>query len=355
MRGIHLFIGLFLMGMLYSQDYCLRFFGNGSADIDRVKISIDNPSSAMDVGLSFTIEFQMLATLQNNPQGGLVSGGYNDEWVYGHVILDRDIFGDGDYGDYGISLAGGRIAFGVNNGTQSYTLVSNTIVADGQWHHIAVTRNHTNGHMAIFIDGNLDVSFTSGVTGDVSYRDNRFTSWLNDPFLVIGAEKHDYDNNTYPSYNGYLDELRISNTIRYTSNYVPQNRFQDDVHTVGLYHFDEGSGTVLNDSALIAGNGSHGIIHYGGNPYGPVWVLKSSVTSVSQIFYPPLIFYPSAVSDYFTIEQPCSFSFGCIYDVNGKRQKTFHHSPVSVSELPDGIYFLLIDGAYRGTFAKVSH
>jgi hypothetical protein len=106
---------------------------------------------------------------------------------------------------------GGRIAFSVNNGTQSYTLLSSTVVADDNWHYIAVTRSATS------------------VTGDISHRDGRSTTWPNDPFIVLGAEKHDYDNTQSPSYSGYLDELRISNIVRYTSSYIPVNRFADDV------------------------------------------------------------------------------------------------------------------------------
>lgn len=276
-------IFLLLSADVFSQNYCLRFRGNGVGDIDRVKIPIDNPHNKLDVGQSFTIEFQMRATLADNPLGAGATSGNNDDWTLGHVIIDRDIFGNGDYGDYGISLANGRIAFGVNNGSQSYTIISNTTVANDQWHHVAVTRNHINGQLAIFIDGLLDVSYVSGVTGNISYRDNRTTSWPNDPYLVIGAEKHDYDNTTYPSFRGLLDELRVSNVVRYTSNYTPVNTFTDDSSTVLLYHFNEGTGSVVNDSAILF-NGTllHGTINFGGNPVGPQWVLRDNTLEIDE-------------------------------------------------------------------------
>jgi hypothetical protein len=88
--------------------------------------------------------------------------------------------------------------------------------------------------MQIFIDGVLDISQTTSVTGDISYRDGRSTTWPNDPFIVLGAEKHDYDNTQYPSYKVYLDELRISNIVRYTSSYIPVNHFADDVNYITL-------------------------------------------------------------------------------------------------------------------------
>ena len=46
----------------------------------------------------------------------------------------------------------------------------------------------------------------SGPTGDVSYRDGRSTTSPDDPFLVIGAEKHDAGA-AFPSYHGWIDEV----------------------------------------------------------------------------------------------------------------------------------------------------
>jgi hypothetical protein len=263
---IAFYVGLFLFNFVFSQNYALRFFGNGEGDIDRVKIPIDNPPKNANVGNDFTIEFQMKATITDNPLGSNASEGENDDWTLGHIIIDRDIFGPGDYGDYGLSLANGKIAFGVNNGTDSYTAISETFVADGNWHHIAVTRNSESGVIQIFIDGILDKSVSTNVTGNISYRNGRDVNWPNEPYIVLCAEKHDYDNSNYPSYNGILDELRISNIIRYSSNYTPLLILPDDDFTMALYHFDEGSGNLLNDQAVISGNGSHGIIKYGGNP-----------------------------------------------------------------------------------------
>jgi len=278
------FFGNYLIFNLAAQNYCLRFWGNGTNDVDRVKIPIDSPESAADVGNSFTIEFQLKASLSDNPLGSSVQAGNNDDWTLGHVIIDRDIFGNGDYGDYGISLAGGKIAFGINNGALSYTLIGSQLVADDSWHYVAVTRNHTNGEMKIYVDGILDTSAMSGVIGDISYRNGRVTSWANDPFIVLGAEKHDYDISLYPSYNGFLDELRISNNVRYNSNYSPMLYLSDDVNTMLLYHFDEGVGTILQDAALISGSNTQGTIYLGGNPNGPIWILRdtSNATALFQ-------------------------------------------------------------------------
>jgi hypothetical protein len=59
----------------------------------------------------------MKAAPGDNASGARNEGG--DSWINGNIIFDRDIFGPGDYGDDGIALYGGRIAFGTavgNNG-----------------------------------------------------------------------------------------------------------------------------------------------------------------------------------------------------------------------------------------------
>jgi hypothetical protein len=58
-------------------------------------------------------------------------------------------------------------------------------------------------------------------------------------------------------FQGRIDELRVSNSARYTANFTPTARFEPDNDTLALYHFDEGQGDALTDSS---GNGHHGKI-----------------------------------------------------------------------------------------------
>jgi hypothetical protein len=248
--------------------YSLRFYGNGTGDIDRVKFRVDDPDSALNIGGDFTIEFFLKAIPGENPSGSCNRG--DAGWIFGNIIIDRDIFGPGDYGDFGISLYGdgGVIAFGVSRGEAGETLCGETDVADGEWHHIAVTRDAQSGVIQLFVNGVLDAT-ASAPAGDVSYRVGRRADWPNDPYLVIGAEKHDYDTTTYPSFSGWFDELRISDIVRYTEDFEPPTEaFTTDDNTLGLYHFDEGEGDDILDSS---GTDSHGVRSFGGTPAGPEW------------------------------------------------------------------------------------
>jgi len=226
----------------------LRFFGTGSGDVDRVKIAL-NSSTAVNVGAGdFTIEFWIKGSTVNNPATGCSTA--NDHWINGHVAIDRDVYGGGDYGDYGISLLGGRVAFGVSNGGSGGTVCGVANVLDGAWHHVAVTRQASNGRLTIWVDGALDAQLaSSAATGDVSYRVGRSTPHPADPFLVFGAEKHDAGSE-YPSFNGWLDEVRVSTGLRYTAAFTrPTARFTVDASTAALYHFDEGTGLTMGDAA----------------------------------------------------------------------------------------------------------
>ncbi len=252
------------------QGYSLRFYGTGARDVDRVKIPLDAPHRPVDVGATdFTIEFWMRALPDANASGPCAGG--QDTWINGNIMFDRDIFGTGDYGDYGISLYGGRIAFGVATSTASRTICGATFVADGQWHHIAVTRRYGDGQLSIFVDGVLDGQ-ASGPMGDISYRNGRTAQWPNEPYLVIGAEKHDYDRTAYPSFNGWIDEVHISNALRYTVSFArPTQPFTPDALTVALYHFDEGAGLIVNDTSGAVDGPANGTLFVDPTSGGPAW------------------------------------------------------------------------------------
>ena len=160
------------------------------------------------------------------------------------MILDRDVFGTGDYGEYGVSLSGGRIAFGVGRGGRQQTICGLIDVADGRWHHVALTRRFADGVMRIYVDGTESAQGV-GPAGDISYRDGRPTGVSSDPFLVIGASKAD-DGAGGHGFSGALDELRLSSSIRYSSPFDrPIAPFTADAETALLFHFDEGPGRSL--------------------------------------------------------------------------------------------------------------
>lgn len=246
----------------------MRFFGTGAGDIDRVKIPL-GPGRPVNVGVGdFTIELWIKGAVSDNPATGCASG--DAAWITGHIVVDRDVYGAGDRGDFGLSLLGGRVAWGVSRGGYGATACGNRDVLDGAWHHVAVTRAVLTGRLDVWVDGTLDARIdTSPAFGDVSYRDGRATGWpTSDPYLVLGAEKHDAGAD-YPSFDGFVDDVRISTVVRYT---VPFDRpvapHPVDGATAALYRFDDASGTSVADAV----GASPGELHRGGPANGPVRV-----------------------------------------------------------------------------------
>jgi glucose/arabinose dehydrogenase len=252
----------------------LRFHGNGSGDIDRVKVPIDDPANAnagppADVGAAdFTLEFWMKAAAADNPAGSVPCGA-NVDWINGNIVVDRDRFGLDR--KFGVSVAGGTLVFGVSgDGTGDLTICGSRPALDSSWHHVAVDRRRSDGRMRIWVDGILDAE-ADGPDGDVSYPDDATPAASNDPFLVFGAEKHDAGVQ-FPSYDGFLDEIRVSTVLRYTSPFTrPNAPFAADGDTVALYRLDEGTGDLVADVSGAAGGPSHGQRQFGGSPAGPEW------------------------------------------------------------------------------------
>src|SRR5262249_4028810 len=160
------------------------------------------------------------------------------------------------------------IVFGVSgDGTGDRTICGTRSVLDDLWHHVAVERRRSDGHLWIFVDGVLEAQ-GDGPDGDVSYPDDATPADPNDPFLVLGAEKFDSGS----PFSGYLDELRVSTTLRYSGVFTrPRAPFTADADTVALYHFDDATGGVANDASGATGGPCNGTLEVGGTPTGPEW------------------------------------------------------------------------------------
>jgi hypothetical protein len=127
--------------------------------------------------------------------------------------------------------------------------------------------------MWIYVDGVLEAE-DDGPDGDLSYPDDGVPGDFcggpctgSDPFLVIGAEKHDAGP-AYPPFSGYVDEIRLSASLRYESGFpIPSAPFAPDADTAALYHLDEGEGDLILDAL----GRSDGARRFGGSPPGPEW------------------------------------------------------------------------------------
>lgn len=135
------------------------------------------------------------------------------------------------------------------------------------WTHIAII--YENKTPSLFING---VKVRTGLTSSVEFVDVNA--------LSIGRQT---TNGRY--YHGLLDEIRISNSIRYSSNFTPQTTaFLTDTNTALLYHFDENGDDPRYAGKTIdaSGNGNHGTITGAKYVSGLVGV-DNSVTTTGKL------------------------------------------------------------------------
>ncbi|RIK39630.1 MAG: hypothetical protein DCC58_14995, partial [Chloroflexi bacterium] len=200
----------------------LRFDGVGSY----VKVN-DSPSLRIPVNL--TIEAWV------KPEG-----------VTGH----QHIAGKNRY-EIGIEPSGDGflVVFHFKSDNRWKTVVSGRYPLNA-WYHVAGAYDGSN--MRLWVNGQRVAS--REITGTIDQTDN--------PFRIGSANAAD------DYFDGVIDEVRVSNTVRYTSNFVPaQEPFVPDAFTAGLWHLDEGAGTAVEDAS---GNGNTGKLQN-----GPEWVSES--------------------------------------------------------------------------------
>ncbi|MGC9451987.1 MAG: sulfatase-like hydrolase/transferase [Oceanipulchritudo sp.] len=131
--GDALLDGTWLAGEAYGPGIAgeAAFSFNGTDGVVQIPFAPDG---------DFTVSFWM-RTASTGPTG--------THWHDGAGLIDGSTAGIND--DFGVSLLGDRVAFGIGN--PDTTVLSATPVADGSWHHVAVRRSGLFGRMEVFING----------------------------------------------------------------------------------------------------------------------------------------------------------------------------------------------------------
>jgi hypothetical protein len=120
----------------------------------------------------------------------------------------------------------------------------------GQWYHLAATYN--NDVAQTFVNG---IGSTAANVGTLTQGSTMY-------FGGYPALAH---------YNGQMDQARISNVVRYATNFTPSVQYTLDANTLGLWLFNEGSGQLAIDTSSLA---NHATLGNNGNAdrADPTWV-----------------------------------------------------------------------------------
>ncbi len=221
-------------------------------------INFNSPSSGSGtvsnvvIGSTWTVEAWVQFPLPTTGDGRrtLVKGTISNQ----HIVVERD----------------GQL--GVYNGN-FYTSNYNVTSLTSGWHYL--TGVGSSGTTKMYIDGLLVGTANMQLTDDITVLGNS---------MAYGGQNF-----------GTIDELRISNIARYTSSFPPPiNQFTTDGNTVGLWHFDEGSGTLAADSS----SGGHNATLSGSF----AWVAASAKIFTNRNSginsYSPVVFVSGTASPY---------------------------------------------------------
>ncbi len=149
---------------------------------------------------------------------------------HGSVAASREFY---------FGLESSTLMFYYYYGSSSESSVSSSWTpSTNTWYHVAVCRDGAD--LRLFVDGSQ-----LGSTHDIS------TRYLHNNVydLLVGALTNTGGSIT-GSVDGYMDEVRISSTARYTTTFTPStSEFTDDINTVLLIHADKTDGTAFQDKS----------------------------------------------------------------------------------------------------------
>ena len=141
-------------------------------------------------------------------------------------------------------MSTGNIEFGMDV-SGWYQVSSNSMVNDGKWNHVAVTKDGNN--IKFYINGKLDASGTISVSPSV----NRMT-------IANVFQNNSYHSGRY-EFLGQIDEVRIWNSVR-TEEQLRENMMinlvGNEAGLIAYYRFDHYDGTTLYDCTNNGKNGT---------------------------------------------------------------------------------------------------
>jgi fibronectin type 3 domain-containing protein len=123
------------------------------------------------------------------------AGGAGAQWWSGKGLVDGEVGGGG--ADWGTAIVNGKFVLGIGSSGGDSTFASSVNINDGNWHHVAATRNNTSGAVAVYVDAILRGTGT-GATGSRTFM----------PSLRIGSLQT--GNNFF---SGTLDDVRLYDRI----------------------------------------------------------------------------------------------------------------------------------------------
>lgn len=195
-------------------------------------LNFDGSNDAAIIPKSVTSDFTIEFWMKTTQTGG---GSAGSQWYSGTGLVDAEV--GGVTTDFGITMTGNRAAFGI--GQPDVTITSTSAVNTGSWVHIAATWKQSTGAMVLYVNGAQEATGTGG------------TSLRSAPTrIALGMIQ---TNGNF--YNGFLDEVRIWNTVR-TATEIANNMNREvnpasETNLIAQYTFNNGASSGTNTGLVF--------------------------------------------------------------------------------------------------------
>lgn len=213
---------------------------NYALDYDGSNDYVEVPDSAsLDITGEITVEAWIKPIAFTHEFPGIVC-----KWDWSSINPQRS---------YSLYLTGyNKVWFMLSNDSlwhDEYSLQSSAVLSTDTWYYIAGVYN--GSVMKLYINGVKDAE-----------KNAILTIYSGTAKLSIGSSMTDGSVATDETFNGIIDEVRISNVSRSASeisanwNDGKGKRLEADANTAALWHFDEGTGDTTYDETINDNNGT---------------------------------------------------------------------------------------------------
>ena len=143
--------------------------------------------------------------------------------------------------DYSLSLTSSSITATYYDLNNLQTVKADTGITPGKWHHLALVKDASAAKL--FLNGKVIASTTSVAGSKISSATDSADRIERASFLYIAGHPE------YNSFQGQIDEVRISSIARYTQDFSPSlSPFETEENALALYHFDGNTQDAINPS-----------------------------------------------------------------------------------------------------------
>lgn len=343
-KTVLLFTVVLLLGMIgkarSSNQYYLSFDGD-----DYVKYTDDNLLGIMDGASDYTIEAWVYPDTKVATYDRVLQRYYSFNIVIWHIDAEKD-------------SADWYFTAWDDGGTSHYFNAEKSIVFN-TWNHLAIINNSTDGSLKLYVNG-------EDVTTQSYSNMNLRTSQSSDN-LYVGQLGNGSD-----YFNGYLDEVRLKNSAEDPANLNEDHNenYASDANTAVLLHFDEGTGSMTQNSVTAEGDSAR----LGGTDIGdtaePAWIkwipsaIKDENPGLPNTFglqqnYPNPFNPTTSISYRLSAVSLVELS---IYNMLGQKVQTLVKEKQSrgsytirfdAHELPGGVYFAHLKAGVNSAVRKM--